>query len=345
MSAIKKILVLILLNIAFVQLAVSQNGGFAGNANKVGLNPKSMAMSNAMTANTSENVYAHYNPALASIKRDYTQLHLGVSSLRFDRVHQTVGASFQLPPNAGLSVELIRSGVNDIDGRTASGYPTGEFDTSEYQLLGAFGMRFSEQLYAGVGFKLNYSKLHEQMDASTGVGLDLGLIYKLNSNINLGFALQDLLAEYSFNSAELYGLTQSRNVINKFPTRVKWGLSYEEADFNISTDFEVQILESEVQKTESIINNGIPQFLESTSTVKNNLKQFRIGGEWLAHERFTLRGGYNLPDLGQISSWGASTGFSIYLPFDKFRPTIDYAFVLEPNRIANIHVFALSLQL
>ncbi len=345
MNYINKIFGVLILNLLFSALVFAQNGGFIGSSNRIGLNPKSMAMSNAMTANMGNNTYSHYNPALASIERDYTQVHLGVSSLRFDRVHQTLGASFQLPPKAGLSVELIRSGVNNIDGRTASGYPTGNFDTSEYQLLTAFGMRLSQNLHAGIGFKLNYAKLHKEMDASTGVGIDLGLLYKINQHLNFGFAVQDLMAEHSFNSADLYGLSQTRNVINKFPTRLKWGLSYEKPNYNVSTDFEIQILSSEIQITETLNSGGFPQTIESTKAVTNNLKQLRIGGEWLAHERFILRGGYNLPDFDQFSSWGLSTGFSVNLPFDKYSPTIDYAFVMEPNRIANIHVFALSLHL
>ena len=85
--------------------------------------------------------------------------------------------------------------------------------------------------------------------------------------------------------------------------------------------------------------------ISSITELNTNVQQLRLGGSWKAHERFTLRGGYNLPDLTNMVSWGASSGFSLYLPFDKFSPSIGYAFVIEPNRVSNMHVFSLSLKL
>jgi len=345
MRSMLRILSIVIITILGLHTAQAQNGGFAGSANRIGFGPKAMGMGNAMTATTSQGSFAHYNPALSALKQDFTQVQLGVSSLRFDRVHQTVGASFQLPPSAGLSVDLIRSGVNNIDGRTASGYSTGEFETSEYQLLAAFGMRMSDKLKAGIGFKLNYAKLHDDLKSSTSLGIDIGLLYHISEFVNFGFTIQDMLSEYSFNSSELYGLDQARNVVNKFPTRIKWGLAYQTDVFTLSGDFEIQVFNSEINTEETFLNNGIPQTFESVAEISTNTQQFRIGGAWNAHERFTLRAGYNLPDISQSSSWGLSTGFSLNLPFDKFSPSIDYAFVVEPNRVATIHVFALSLHL
>lgn len=340
-----RLLCIIIISILSLQTVQAQNGGFAGSANRIGFGSKAMGMGNAMTATTSQGSFAHYNPSLAALKQDYTQVQLAVSSLQFNRVHQTLGASFQLPPNAGFSVDLIRSGVNNIDGRTASGYSTGEFETSEYQLLAAFGMRMSEKLNAGIGFKLNYAKLHDDLKSSTSLGIDIGLLYHISEFVNVGFAIQDMLSEYSFNSSEMYGLDQARNVVNKFPTRIKWGLAYQSDVFTLSGDYEIQVLNSEIKIEESFLENGIPQFFESVAEISTNTQQLRLGGSWNAHERFILRAGYSIPDISQISSWGLSSGFSLNLPFDKFSPSIDYAFVVEPNRIANIHVFALSLHL
>lgn len=330
---------------AAVQNASAQNGGFAGSALRLGFSPELMAVSNAATANTSGSTYAHYNPAFAVPLAETTQLHLGVSSLKFDRIHQTLGAGFRLPPNAGLAVELIRSGVNDIDGRTASGYPTGSFDTSEYQLLGAFGLQLSDRMKAGVGFKLNYLRLHKELKPSATIGLDFGLLYKISSRLNAGFAVQDLLAEYSFNSAELYGLNQARNIAHKFPVRLKWGLAYQQESFTVSADYELQILSSEINRTETHLVNGIPQAFVTAETITTSGSQLRLGASWAAHERITLRAGYNLPDMAAAASSGYSAGFSIRLPFDTFSPSVNYAFITEPNRVANMHVFALSLHL
>ncbi len=324
---------------------LSQSGGFAGAPQRIGHGSVALGMGNAMTAVTSNGAIAQYNPAHSALFSDYIPLDISVSSLSYDRIHQTFGAAFQLPPSAGITVSLLRTGINDFDSRTVSGYPNGSFDVSEYQLFTSFGIRLSEKLNAGFGFKLNYADYHDELDAETSVGIDLGFLYKINSHLNFGFAIQDMFAEYRWNSAELYNQNESRNVINKFPTRFKWGFAYQRENYTVSADYEVQALSSEVTEEEIFITDGRPILISSITELNTNVQQFRLGGSWKAHERFTLRGGYNLPDLTNMDSWGASSGFSLYLPFDKLSPSIGYAFVIEPNRVSNMHVFSLSLKL
>ncbi|MEP1307576.1 MAG: hypothetical protein ABJK11_08730 [Balneola sp.] len=342
MKTITSILFLILFSSSAIN---AQPGGFAGAAQRIGYGPVALSMGNAMTAVTSEGSYAHYNPAHSALFLNYSQLDFSVSSLSFDRIHQTAGAFFQLPPSAGLTFNLTRTGINNIDGRTLSGYPDDNFDVSEYQILSAFGIRMSDKLNAGIGFKINYANYNDKLDAGTSVGIDFGFLYKINNSLNFGFTIQDLFAEYRWNSAELYGLQESRNVINKFPTRFKWGLSYQKEFFTISGEYEVQALSSEFEEEEIFISNGRPSLISSLTELKTNAQQLRFGGAWKAHERITIRSGYSIPDLSNSESWGASGGFSLYLPFDKLSPSINYAFVMEPNRVSNMHVFSLSLNL
>ncbi len=339
------LITVILLMIVLAQTGKAQPGGFAGASQRIGYDPISMSMGNAMTAVTSEGIFAYYNPALAAIKLDYIQTNLTVSSLSFDRIHQTAGVAFQLPPSAGLSINLTRTGVTDIDSRTLSGYPNGEFSTSEYQLHTAFALRMSSKVNAGVGFKINYANYHNDLDPATSVGLDLGILYQINTNLNFAFAIQDLLAEYRWNSADLYGQAQSRTVVNKFPTRFKWALAYQKETFSISTEYEIQALSSEANQEEIFIANGRPTLISSITELKTNAQQFRLGGSWDAHERVTLRAGYQIPDLSDSQSWGASSGFSVHLPFDTFSPSVNYAFVIEPNQVSNMHVFSIILRL
>ena len=326
--------------------AFAQNGGFAGVAFHSGFGPRGMAMSNAMGASTSEGVYPYYNPALAAFYQADNQIDFSVSSMDFDRVYQNVGAHFQLPPNAGIAFGIIRSGVKDIDARTLSGYPNGSFDISEYQLNTAFGIRFSPKFYGGVGIKLNYANYHEELAPATAVGMDLGFLYLLNEQINIGISVQDLFANYTWNSGDLYGQTQSRNVVNNFPTRLKWSASYQHEKFTINGDYELQIYSSEINTSELFFDDsGSPVTITNLETINTSSSQFKIGASWLAHERFTLRSGYRIADTKTSGSNSLSAGFSIHLPFDRFAPSIDYAFVREPFGISNFHVFALRLHL
>ena len=81
----------------------AQNGGFAGAGLSLGHGPRGMAISNAMAASTFEGIYPYYNPALAAFKSSGNQVDMSISALDFDRVYQTFGSTFQLPPNAGIS--------------------------------------------------------------------------------------------------------------------------------------------------------------------------------------------------------------------------------------------------
>lgn len=329
-----------------VELLFAQNGGFAGASTRVGFGPRALSMANAYTATTSEGIYPYYNPALTPEASGFKQLDVSVSSLEFDRVYQTIGANFELPPSAGISFGLIRTGVKNIDERSLSGYPIGSFDLAEYQLFSSFGIQFSSKFNAGISFKLNYANYHDELPSVTGVGVDLGILYKINSYLNFGFTIQDMFANYTWNSADLYSTVQSRNVVNNFPTRFKWALAYQKETFTISTEFEIQSYLSEVVKKEVFIQGtSSPFILESFEEISTSSGIFRIGGTWKAHERFSFRGGYKVTDTTTLESRSFSTGFSISLPFDTFSPSIDYAFVIEPYNVANMHIFALRLHL
>ncbi|RNC85505.1 MAG: hypothetical protein ED557_01665 [Balneola sp.] len=324
---------------------IAQNGGFAGAASRLGFGPRGISMANAFSASTSEGIYPYYNPALAAETVGFNQLDLAVSSLEFDRVYQNLGANFKLPPNAGISFGIIRSGVKDIDERTLSGYPLGNFDVSEYQIFTTFGIKFSNKFNAGIGFKLNYANYHEDLQAATAVGIDFGILYKISQKLNAAFVIQDMFANYTWNSSELYGLAQSRNVVNTFPTRFKWSLSYETNDFAVAGEYEIQSYLSERINYDVFVQGTTTSIIETTEEISTSSGIFRMGGSWKAHKRFSLRGGYRFSDLTNSNSGSLSTGFSVYLPFDALSPSIDYAFVIEPYQVANMHVFALRLHL
>lgn len=344
----RQLSIIALLVILFVPFnsVLAQNGGFAGNALSLGFGPRAMGVSNAMAASTFEGVYPYYNPSLAAFKASGNQVDMSVSALDFDRVYQTIGSTFQLPPNAGIYIGLIRSGVTNIDERSLSGYPLGTFDISEYQLNTSFGLRFSDRFYGGVSFKLNYANYHKEVSAATAVGVDLGFLYLIGNHLNLGFTVQDMFANYTWNSSELYGQSQSRNVVNNFPTRLKWALSYQLESLAIVGEYELFIFGSEVSEVSLFVDQtGNPVTINDLSSITTSTGSLKIGTSWKAHERFTLRGGYRVSDTKVLGSGSFSSGFSVHLPFDSFAPSIDYAFVNEPYGVSNIHVVAIRINL
>ncbi|MDR9419023.1 conjugal transfer protein TraF [Gracilimonas sp.] len=345
LKILSSLILIALMSLLLTMEIQAQNGGFAGASSRIGYSARGMAMGNAMSAVTSEGAYAYYNPAQAALFFTTQQSDFTVGALKFDRVFQSTGVQLQLPPSAGISFSILRTGVKDIDGRTLSGYPTNMFDASEYQVSGNFGIRLSEKLNGGVGVKFNIADYHPDLDNATAFGIDVGLLYNINEHLNAAFSVKDLIANYVWNTSELYSLSQARDVTNEFPTRIILGLAYQADSFTVSGDFEIQSYTSETRDPGISIIGGTPTFTDSRPAVNTHSKQIRLGGSWLAHERLTLRGGWQLPDASNIDSWTMSSGFSIHLPFDVFSPSIDYAFVMEPNRISNMHIFSLRLNL
>lgn len=324
---------------------IAQSGGFAGASTRLGFNANGLARANAMQAVTTEGPLSYYNPALTALNTGSIPVDLSVGSLRFDRVFQSTSAQFQLPPTAALSIQIVRTGINDIEGRTLSGYYTETFSTNEYQINGSFGIRLSESFNAGIGINFNLADYHPELDIATAVGIDLGMLWETTDHLNIAMSVQDLFAGYTWNSAELYNQDQSRNVNNYFPTRFIFGMAWEEEQFDISADLEVQAQRSEFQTTDVTVIGGVPTTFTETDEVRTSNALVRIGSAWRAHERFTLRGGWRLGDASDTDSWGLSTGFSIHLPYDKLSPSIDYAFAVEPYQLSNIHMFTLRLGL
>lgn len=314
---------LCLLLLALPTVLWAQPSGFAGSFTRMGFGPRGMAMGNALAASDGEGIYGYYNPALAAQNTQTTQLDLSTALMTFDRSLHSLNASFSLPPDAGINIALHSAGVDDIDGRTSSGYFTEELSTREYQLLTAFGIRLHEKFSAGLGIKLNLANYHSELSNAKGVGFDIGLLYHLRQRLSVGLAIQDLLASYGWNSAELYGGESGASDTENFPTRYTLGFSY----------------------------NLNPNALVTTSyglmTHKDLVfHQLRIGGRWKVHERLSLRAGWQVDDLEQLkTSNRPSAGFSVHLPFDSLRPSVDYAFLLEPNQISSMHVFGLKLNL
>ncbi len=341
----KKMLLALLIIICFNSLSQAQNGGFAGASMRIGFGPRGLAMGNAMSAHTHQGVYGYYNPALSAALVDNKQIDLSVASMTFDRELQSVAAAFPLPPKAGLTLYLTRAGVDNIDGRTLSGFHTGFMSTNQYQLATSFGIRISERFYGGLGLKINISDLDDELAAETNFGIDLGLLARLTDQINIGITVQDLISEFTYNSSGLFGQTQAQNVTNQFPTRIKFAGAYQREKWVISSEYEIRVQNSTIVEPELVLFGGQPLVLDEESEITTSSTLLRFGGAYEIHERITLRSGYRFTDLGSSGSGSFSSGFSIHLPFDHLSPSIDYALVSEPYQVSIMHVFALRLNL
>lgn len=285
-------------------------------------------MGNAMSSVIREGAFGYYNPAHPAMLAENRQIDLSKAVMAFDRSLNMVNIHFNVPPTAGIGTYILHAGVDEIDGRSSSGYHTSMISTHEYQLGTQFALRFKEKIWGGIGLKFNLARYHEDLDNSNSFGIDLGIQAQLTDNIAAGAVMQDLLASYKWNTADFYGDEFNRPSGHHFPVRIKFG---------ISVILPVTILLS--AEYEKRLNNP--------GTVFNRINSsfFRLGGSYQIHEWFSLRSGIRFYELANGPGSAISAGFSIHLPLDKFAPSIDYAFAEETNRVANLHVFALRLHI
>ncbi len=331
----KKFIIIIFIpfaGILFAQPKISKINSMPGAFSRMGFGARGIGMGNAMSAVTEGNLVAYYNPALSvfqeknSIQSSYTFLSLDRSlnylnfTRRFDFYSKNDTSKNRKPrSSAGLSAGIINSGVSKIDGRDNQGNKTGDLSTSENQFFLAFANRFSEKLAIGIELKLYYYKLYEDIK-STGVGIDLGAVYRINKNFNLAVSISDINSKYKWDTSPVYD-QEGTTTKDNFPVLKKIGLRYKDnaSRLIIAADFE-------------------------SSNAESNI--IRAGVEYNIIEKLYLRAGLDQFNFSNSDSpVRPSLGFSYFKEFGKTTFGIDYAFVVEPYSPQDRHVVGLSVNL
>jgi len=182
----------------------------------------------------------------------------------------------------------------------------GTFSANDIAFSLGYANVYADRLFYGANAKIIYSGIDEY--TSTGLALDLGLMYKLTEyEANLGISLLN------------FGTQLSSYIDTKedLPLELRFGgskkLEYLPLTFNFS------------------FNN----LIEDTDEFIDRFKNFSLGGEFILSDYFNLRIGYN-NQLRQNLKTGSSTGlggFSAGIGFkyeDKY--FVDYGF----NSMGNI---------
>lgn len=318
----------ILLSTSFAQPKFSEMSVMPGAFSRMGFGPRGIGMGNGLSALTEGNLVAYYNPA-SSVFQEGNSFQTGYSFLSLDRslnfINFTRKFEFRSSRSenlgrpasvAGISAGIINSGVGKIDGRDNNGIKTEELSTSENLFFLAVANKFSEKFALGLTVKFYYYKLYEDI-TSTGVGFDIGAIYKLNENFNFSFVLVDLNSKYKWDTSPIYG-QQGLSSENEFPLLKKFGVRYlnSENKFSILGEFE-------------------------NSNVGTNI--IRIGSEYNVYEGLYLRGGIDQFNLSN-GDWAVkpAAGFSYFYNLDGYFIGIDYAFMLEPYSSSDRHIIGVN---
>jgi hypothetical protein len=307
---------LIFLLLAVTRPCPAQIGGQPGAFSRLGFGARGMAMGNAMSAVTTGDVVAYYNPALLpGIGYRFASASFGILSL--DRRLNFLNYSGALPPNAGLSIGLINAGVSEIDGRDGDGEPTGPLKISENQVFLGFGLRFPIGLSVGVTLKLYYYQLYTDV-SSTTVGVDFGALYRFNEYLTAALTVRDINSRYKWDTRPVFGqngLTSEEG----FPRLYTMGAAYRLPDSIVTISAEVEFT--------------------STDAITG-----RAGVEVPVVPEFTLRAGIDRLDLQEKGNGvRPSFGFTARTRLGGLSPALHYAVVLEPFAPTAMHMISLSV--
>lgn len=297
---------------------------------RMGFGARGIGMGNAMSSVTTGNLVSYYNPALSpfqennSFQTSYSLLSLdrSLNFLSFTRkfdFYSSKDTSTDRKPSrtAGISAGIINSGVGGIDGRDNNGLPTGELSTSENQFFLGVANQFSKKLSIGIAVKFYYYKLYEEITAS-GVGLDIGALYRVNDNWNVSLMISDLNSKYEWDTSPIYG-QQGLTTTDNFPLMKKIGLSYNNPDIKLLTAIEIE-----------------------NSNAGTNI--IRFGTEYNIYEGLFFRGGIDQFDLSNTDAGlKPSLGFSYFKSFGDWIIGVDYAFMMEQYSPSDRHIIGLNI--
>lgn len=319
-------------------LVAAQDGSYAGAPFRVGHSPYGRAMGNAFTASAGAEG-AYHNPANAAVS-ERKSAEFARSVMAFDRSVSSAVFHTALPPTAGLAVGVVYAAVDGFDGRTVSGYPTGAFGIYEAQVFTAFGIRVGAKTRIGAGVKVSLADYNDQVDAATAVGLDIGLRRDLSERTVVGFAVQDLVAAYTWNTQDLYGTVGANQVVNAFPTRLRAGIRHVWPVWNLAGHLEGERRVQTATFTRERLSTafGEPRIVRTEAETRNTQDFIRAAVEWSPSGRISLRG-----SLDSQGVWAA--GIGLPLPVDTYLPILDYTVLSERDGIPLTHQIALRIRL
>lgn len=295
-------------------IVANNNGAWAGSFSRMGFGPRGMGLGNAANAVWLGSMGSYYNPAAIAFTTTPTfEASMGLLSL--DRSLNFAHFTTSIPPAAGFSVSVINAGVSDIDGRNRDGLHTGYLSTSENQFSFAFGLQLQERFSAGLGIKIYYYSLYDNM-STTSVGLDLGVLYRLDRRITLAANVKDINSRYKWNSSEIYDQL-GRTTEDAFPLLYQFGGAY------LSDD-------------ETLLISITGEYSEAYNFI------LRGGVEAYMTEHIILRGG--IDNLIEDTVSKPSLGIGIRYPVGDWLPSFNYTLVFEPNAPSSFHVLSVGIE-
>ena len=302
-----KYLIIIITSLSFA----ADYAGYSGAFLRMGTSARSLAMGSGFTAEIDQGFSAYHNPASVAFLNK-RQLAFSHHALNLDRRLMMSSISTGIPPTAGLGVAWVSSGVDNIQGRSTSGYKTQILSTSEDAIFISFAQRITPWLALGINVKiLNHQlPMNESELAGKGTGFDIGFMVLPEEKLRFAFMIQDLNTNYQWNTGQVFE-GEGRIYKESFPTMYRLGTTFTFQRIYFVGDIGV------VANQDDILGMTM-----------------RFGGEYQLSENYFIRGGFG----NSRFSLGAGFNFTFLNLNDAF---FDYAVVIEPHSASQgmIHVF------
>ena len=302
-----KYLIIIITSLSFA----ADYAGYSGTFLRMGTSARSLAMGSGFTAEIDQGFSAYHNPASVAFLNK-RQLAFSHHALNLDRRLMMSSISTGIPPTAGLGVAWVSSGVDNIQGRSTSGYKTQILSTSEDAIFISFAQRITPWLALGINVKiLNHQlPMNESELAGKGTGFDIGFMVLPEEKLRFAFMIQDLNTNYQWNTGQVFE-GEGRIYKESFPTMYRLGTTFTFQRIYFVGDIGV------VANQDDILGMTM-----------------RFGGEYHISENYFIRGGFG----NSRFSLGAGLNFTFLNLNDAF---FDYAVVIEPHSASQgmIHVF------
>ena len=206
-------------------LSADYGGGYAGSGFRYSTNAREFSLAGAVVADKTMGFYAFSNPALLQYARS-RQLGLSLQSMSLNRSIQSFSFVKNLPPTAGMGIAILRAGTDNIEGRDAMNTSTGTFSAQEIQGIISFGVSFGTRMALGINIKAFFSSIAPEIinvQSGSGIGFDVGFIYKIHRRLILGGVFENLSSSYNWKMTK--GDEQD-SYEEFFPETMKFGINY-----------------------------------------------------------------------------------------------------------------------
>ena len=319
------------------------SGQSAAPFTRMGFGARGIALGNALVADAFGQGSAYYNPALAPYA-ERQSLSGTVAILSHDRRLEFLQFATPLEPRAGIAAGVIHASVSEIDGRDNSGYHTDYYSTNEFAFFLGFGIQVVDNVSIGTNVQVYRSDYFDGLDPVIGLGIDVGTLWQASDRLQVGLAIEDLLAQYAWDTSSIYG-QQGRTNTDNFPRRLRLGTAYAFPNQQIRLFAEAAAGIRTAEERRPVVDTfqGEPiETIESEDRSRVDAR-LRFGAEYGIAEPLTLRAGIDRVGAQPAGQAVPSAGFMIAHDIGQLSLEADYALAFTPYAGDAMHFIALRM--